>query len=589
MRGNRGRYNNQRNRRDYGRRSGQDAQNSRHLQHYTLQDQYYYDYDYNYSHYNSNTHNYHWQEDSVYANGADIYPGNEPYAQRRKRPYVEDVQHTKRIRSDALQQNNKSQRDGEAKTEEVENVKSTEQGHINENKTDNEGKGSSITSKIYQGFQSIKSLLLMGNSGTLKENHSLPKPDVVSGTTKEINEDEKTRLIELPDKVRKLFSNSQLIFRYDTSIHNETTITDPGYKSFSELNIFMFDHTMVSTVFPNSELYTQQSLDRITTYSSTGLNWYTDIVPKFELLSAAKPNLFEDISLHYNWTYTLLKLVENASYSQAQGNILIITRPIDIRALNEDLRKLKDKKVEFQYILDFTKSRVAYENTMLTLLDEIYNHRYEWCESVQSVTLFTHLIDDNTNTSKKLNSKTSKVRIGIVTTAKKCYYIDNPEKELQLVKKASKDTRVKLSISSTGGCFRIIYPDMIKLVSYLKSKGNFPTAGTDNYLFNYFEVAVTYKNKLPNFLIDELNLCNAYTGSILNIGKIDKMLYVVQFIMSTENNTWEYDSPVMIVARNKSIPLSNVKDLLKQVDWTLSDYNEGFTFRFQSKNKLKLF
>lgn len=390
--------------------------------------------------------------------------------------------------------------------------------------------------------------------------------------------------------------------------------------SQANLNIFDFDHTMTSTLTPNPELYTDTTHSYLLASNENCVSWYNDVLPSLELepkvmFGGIAPShckgqycaALEDAiagpefenheslkTLNYQWSKTLLYMVRNLCASQIASNVLIIDRYVkNISKLKADLDSLNEIGIKFHYVLYMPHKNHPDKpkNLTLSLLEEIYHTRFPWSRLTKTVTIFRPFPGnlDRSKLSKFRFLSTPGLDLRAVYTAKRCAYVKEPSTEVKHVYTAAlNDKRFKLTMSISGAVFRLAYSSASSLINYLDSIKFFPVESSrSEYLFNFTDVFITY-NKLPGKAIEDLGNTSLYDGAILQYGQAGKSLYAVQFLISTENVMWEYEAPIMIVARDRSISIAAAKKILKKMDWTLSDSSLNLKFTFFPSSKLKI-
>lgn len=383
-----------------------------------------------------------------------------------------------------------------------------------------------------------------------------------------------------------------------------------------KLNIFEFDHTMTSTLSPNPELYSDSTYSYLFSTECNLLSWYDDVLPLLE----TQPTINKKIAglecgsqfkkkhmeissvtsvsevlpkLNYIWSETLLAMVRSSCETEISTNVLIIGRYMkNITKLKFDLALLSNVGIGFHHVLYFPSKH--YHNrpklTILTLLDEIYSARFLWFRLVNSVTIFSPS-PVQTESKQKRSFSTGKFTLSFIYTAKRCYYLEDPSTEVKSVYCAAtkgRDKPLKLTLSAYGAVFRLEYKYACILQKYLRASNFLPDeASSSEYVFNFTNVFIT-RTKPSGKIINELTKEGSYAAAMHRHGKFGESLYVVQFIISTNNTVWEFGAPTMIVARDRSITIAAARKMFNRVDWTLSSSPEEYRFTFFSSSKLKI-
>lgn len=475
------------------------------------------------------------------------------------------------------------------------------------------------------------------SSVLLKENDSLPgqinKEAVIKTKVTENQPTGGTTFVEksrdLPENILSFLgindSHGYSSYKTDLSVIESFSLLQSENipSSQANLNIFDFDHTMTSTLTPNPELYTDTTHSYLLASDGNCLSWYDDVLPSLELQpevlsggiapSQCKSQYcvaLEDASaghefekeeslesfktLNYQWSKTLLYMVKNFCESQVASNVLIIGRYVkNISRLKADLDLLNKIGIKFHYVLyKPSKSHPnKYKYLTLSLLEEIHNARFPWSMLTKSVTIFHPFPEnlDRSKLSKKRFLTTPALDIRVVYTAKRCSYVKEPSTEVKHIYAAAlNDKRYRLTMSISGAVFRLAYSSASSLINYLDSMNFLPAeSARSEYLFNFTDIFITH-NKLPGKAVQDLDKALLYDGAILQYGQAGKSLYALQFLISTQNTTWEYGAPIMIVARDKSISIAAAKKILKKMDWTYSDSSLNLKFTFFPSSKLKI-
>jgi hypothetical protein len=407
-----------------------------------------------------------------------------------------------------------------------------------------------------------------------------------------------------------------LTLKRDRTILNELSFysSKAFAKATKTLNIFKFDHSMVSAMTPNSELYTSKTYKNFASPQGTDLNWYKDVLPgidsRFNRGDTIRPRngdaeiskmktaeLFSDPrwidqseSMRYRWSELLLLYVKNATDSLIASNLLYIDRPLlRSKMLADDLRKLSAFGFRFHYVVEGARSKTDSTHALLSLLDEIFNHRHDWCKSVKNINFFDHQFSIDLTSQKKFNPKSSLINFSLISTPKLTSFFKNPSLEVNLVLEANTFSNKNniINVSTLGSSFRLNYNSMSLLANYLVSKNMYPDKDNSlDYVYNCMDVFITHGSASTK-IVQELDRNAPYSGGVLRYGKIDKTVYAVQFLINTENEKWDYDRPTMIIARHKSLPYVT-QGLFETIDWIESDSSIELKFRFLAVRKLKI-
>lgn len=431
----------------------------------------------------------------------------------------------------------------------------------------------------------------------------------------------KTYKIELPNSVLKLLTvcqTKELFVERNHSILNQVSFSHKNYipKSCRTLNIFKFDHSMVSAFSPNPDLYTNGSyLDLSSRSRVTKLNWMIDVLPRIDIdffsrggTIQPEPSLpdlknlpinqiFTDPKwihdseyLHYKWSRTMLMVAKNQVDSGMSSNMLVVGRPLlKKQYLASDLTILSSFGFKFHYIV-CRQPQTDINETLRLLFDEIFNAKYEWCASIKNINFFDWLVPKEFVGKTNLKFQSPSISFNLIATPKLKEFFKKPLYELEYVFKyfsCIKSPTDKIVASKCGASFRLTYESRCALIKYLESKKMLPDAKeSDEFIYNFSDVFVSH-SILPLKLLKELESASKCHGSIWRYGKFDDV-YAVQFLISTENSIWEFNAPTMIIAKSKKLNYGTVKSLVNNMDWVVSDSNADLLFTFFLHNKLKI-
>lgn len=423
--------------------------------------------------------------------------------------------------------------------------------------------------------------------------------------------------LNLPEEILKLYGMSKSnmdSYRDDNRSIIEKYCFSVTRKNFPmsapKLNIFRFDHTMTNTLSPNPELYSKTMNEFILSNKSPGLDWYNKLLPNIELNNSetnseikggiselccdarhastlgeiygkkllSDPEKVELIkSLNYKWCLSLLCMVRNGQMDPNTSNILIIDRRVKMKTeLFDDLRILSKLGFYFHYEIYVpvdTSPTNKFSKIVLTLLDEIYNARHAWASRVNKVTIFQPM-DDYINRDSLLAHKgqvlhTERFDFSIVYTAKRCSYLPTPSTELNFIFSAIRRIKApigKLTLCDHLAAFRLTYDSSLNLLRVLRVADMLPPVMDDSYKYDFTNIIVS-RNKLSNTLIKELSRDGLYTGRILEYGRITDSIFAVKFLINTENTTWLYGDPILVVAMKKMPEHIPITRWLSKITW----------------------
>lgn len=397
----------------------------------------------------------------------------------------------------------------------------------------------------------------------------------------------------------------------DISFYSATNFA----KASHTLNIFKFDHTMTSTLSPNMELYTNKTYSSMTSREIDGLNWYQHVLPNVDSrffrggliqkrtgidpITKLKSNqVFDDVickkafdKMNYRWSQSLLLFVRNSSSTFISSNLLFIERPLlNTRLLADDLKILSSLGFRIHYVVEGCKINKNPQYMLLNLIDEVYNHKFDWCKSIKEIKLFDHEYRPDVSMHKSFNPKSSAVNFEIIPTPKNSNYFRNPGFEIKVIFESNDYLSIKnsITVSTSSLSFRLNYHSMMQLRSYLSLKNMLPEQENIlDYTFNLRDVVV-WRSGAPSKVLNEFRRDMPYNGSILRYGKLDKTIFVVQFLINADCEYWEHDKPTMLIAKHNSVGPYLSKHLLEKIDWVLSDSNLALTFNFCAIRKLKI-
>lgn len=386
-------------------------------------------------------------------------------------------------------------------------------------------------------------------------------------------------------------------------------------KATNTLNIFKFDHTMISTLTPNVELYTDKTYATIASRHIDGLNWYQDVLPNVDarfvkgglikkkggidpISSLESSIVFNDPAykkafdkLKYKWSQVLLLFVQSAAKTLISSNLLFVDRPLLFtKFLADDLKILSSLGIRFHYVVEGCKTNNDPNYMLLCLLDEIYKHRFDWCKSIKNIKLFDHEYNLDKRMKKSFNPKSSNINFEIIRTPKNSSYFKNPGFEVKIIVESNTFLKVRdsITISTLSAALTLDYHSMMQLRSYLTLKNMLPEPETIfDYTFNFRNIILS-KGGAPARLGSIFRKDIPYSGSILRYGKLDKTVYAVQFLINADYESWEYDKPTMIIAKHSSILYNVPQSLIRNIKWTVSDSNLDLTFNFCAIRKLKI-
>ena len=424
--------------------------------------------------------------------------------------------------------------------------------------------------------------------------------------------------IQLPESLVNKFFGSYIpkeIHYHDQPVINIWNYfkTENYSKSLSHLNIFRFDHTLTATYSPNPQLYTFLTYKNIDRFDRKGAfyNWYSQFLPDLELTDmnpsdTLKPlaekeeyenmNCYEGLvggekkseesqnndnetesindsleKLNYSWSLTMLMMAKNASLSSTSSNMIIIDRPmLNKNAFREDLKVLLSHGIKFTFILQTTNSTEVRNQFYISLFDEIYNSRFEWCKLVNSINVFDWEKNSFNIEHKLPKNPNLKINFRLIQTPKYKRFLSSSTELHLLFQGLNKYQRTieRMTLTTSGVSLRLDYNSSLSLYKFLEVNDCLPMKEFESdYTYNFTDVYVTF-NSLPHKLMRNLFSFKNYKGSVFRFGKIDKLLYAVELVINTENNRWAYDRPIIVVARHDSIKnASAAKNLLKQVEW----------------------
>ncbi|KAG0680584.1 hypothetical protein C6P40_002019 [Pichia californica] len=389
------------------------------------------------------------------------------------------------------------------------------------------------------------------------------------------------------------------------------------------LNIFKFDHTMTSTLSPNTELYANHTYKDLKSRIKTEFNWYDHVLPaleyseqltggideccasnyyssrikKFKSKISDRPSDQSVLSkLNYKWSETMLNVVKNSLEFKTGSTMLLIDRQLgDENKFFADLNLLFKYGYKFDYVLNtnYFNAPLQYQALILTILDEIYNERFSWCKNIKNVTIFEPTPVEAGFYSKRNNEffRTDKFDLTVLFTANKSTYCSQPSVELKKVVETFQQYpasigKITMSVQRSG--FRLNYNSIMSLNSYLHKVDMIPERSVDSqYFYNFSDLHISFGN-LPAQIKKDFDNSSVYEGSILKYGKINNCLYAIHFLVSGGNTVWVYDDPIMIIARNKTVSTNRIKKMLKKIKWKESDSNLTLKFKFFTNKKLKI-
>ena len=376
-------------------------------------------------------------------------------------------------------------------------------------------------------------------------------------------------------------------------------------KSFRSLNIFRFDHTMISTLLPNRELYTPSTYNDLISSEDREFNWYTQVLPEYER-HFQTGNLFEvsqdeniDLSplsgssthsLHYLWSELLLKIVKDKTLIPNNTNVLIVDRILgNPQGLKDDLRILSFNGIRFHFVLMAPK--YSRNNLYYNLFEEIFHSKYSWCQRVQRVEVYDWEKNTMRLNLKRNGWRGSNLSIQVYQTPKYTRYGRNRKGEIGKVVSAFMAGNfypLKLSESITATCFQLTVESVEKVHNFLLEKQCLPHADqARRFQYDWIDLIIT-RSRMSNQEMMELQDWKPFTGSLLSYGKIDNMLYAVELLVNTENKRWLYGRPIMIIAVDKTLMRNSIRALLDTIEWHTADLIGDLHMNLNIKSACKI-